>query len=262
MERYRTTIIMAAILGVLVIAAFILSGNKGNSTTGATPTPVVTYLWQEDSQVQGIDVVSGTARVSLSRDISTTLWMLTEPEKYPAETFQVDNTANLLQKLEATKITTGTSELAQYGLDKPAMLVTVSFSSTTPLTHTIQVGDANVGATSWYVKQPASPDVWLVKSTVIGAMQNWLVTPPKEPPTPTPFPTSPPTPTATATVVATPAGPIGPQSSSSPSPLVGGSPVATGTATILSQPTLGATEPGAANATTPVSATATPLPTP
>jgi hypothetical protein len=226
MERYRTTIIMAAILGVLVVAAMLLSGNnKDSSTTGTTPAPVVTYLWQEEPQVLGIDVMSGTARISLRRDVSSTLWMITEPEKFPAETFQVDNTASLLQKLEAAKVTTGTSDLAQYGLDKTGMMVTVTFSSTTPLTHTLQVGDANVGATSWYVKQPSSPDVWLVKSTVIGALQNWLTTPPKEPPTPTPFPTAPPTPTATATVIATPAGPIGPQSSSSPSPVVQSSPV-------------------------------------
>lgn len=260
MERYRTTIIMVALLVVLGAVALVLSGNNKGTTPTVTPTPVISYMWQEASPVQGIDVVSGTARISLRKDMSSTLWMITEPVKYPADTFQVDNVANSLQNLEATKVTTGTSDLAQYGLDKPGMTVTATFSGTTQVTRTLLVGGTNVGDTAWYVKQPDSPDVWLVKSTVIGPLQNWLATPPKEPPTPTPFPTAPPTPTFTATVEATPIGPIGPPSSSSPSPDVAASPVATSTATVLSEPTIGAPGPVATNSTTPVFSTATPTP--
>ncbi len=187
----RPTIILVALLLVLgSVAIFLTNQNKG-TTPGLTPTPVPSFLWQETSQVQGIDVMSGTAKVSLRKDISTTVWMLTAPEQYPAETFQVDNVASTLQRLEATKVATGTTDLAQYGLDKPGMTVTVTFSSTTPLTHTFMVGSGNFDGTGFYIKQPDSPDVYLSATTPIGTIQNWLATPPKQAPTPTPFPTAP-----------------------------------------------------------------------
>ncbi|HKP52027.1 MAG TPA: DUF4340 domain-containing protein [Chloroflexia bacterium] len=264
MERYRTTIIMVALLLVLGgVAIFLTNQNKLNPP-GVTPTPVPSYLWQETSQVQGIDVMSGTAKVSLRKDISTTLWMLTAPEQYPADKFQVDNVAGTLQSIEATKVATGTTDLAQYGLDKSGMSVTVTFSSTTPISHTLLIGAQNFDGTGFYIKQVDSPDVYLSATTPIGTIQNWLLTPPKEAPTPTPFPTAPPTPTSTATAEPSPAGPVGPPSNASPgiSPSVEASVVVTGTAPIVAPPTIAATGPGAANSTTPLVPTATATTTP
>jgi len=264
MERYRTTLIMVALLLVLGgVAIFLTNQNKGN-TPGLTPTPVPSFLWQETSQVQGIDVMSGTTKVSLRKDISTTVWVLTAPEQYPAETFQVDNVADTLQRLEATKVATGTTDLAQYGFDKAGMTVTVTFSSTTPLTHTFMVGSGNFDGTGFYMKQPDSPDVYLSGTTPIGTIQNWLATPPKQAPTPTPFPTVPPTPTSTATAEPSPAGPVGPPTNATPvvSPIVESSPVVTGTVSIVAPPTIAATGPGAANSTTPLVPTAIATSTP
>ena len=257
---------MVALLIVLGgVALYLTNQNKGNSAD-VTPTPVPSYLWQETAAVQGIDVVSGTQKVSLHKDISTTTWLLTEPVQAEADTFQIENVASSLQSLQATKVATSTTDLAQFGLDTPGMTVTATFSSTTPLTHTIMVGKGNFDQSSYYVKEPSSSDVYLVSTSTIGQLQNWLTSPPVLPPTATPFPTLPPTATATTTVQATPQGPVGPPSQSSPSPAVTTSPapqisptsVLTGTVTSLGVPTLSASEPGAATSTTPVSVTPSP----
>ena len=261
MERYRTTLIMAALLVVLgAVAMFVTNQNKG-ATPGATPTPVPSYMWEESGIVQGIDIVSGTLRVSLRKDISTTLWMLTEPEPFPADTFQIENVASTLQRIEATKVQTGTTDLAQFGLDKASMTVTVTFSSTTPLTRTINIGASNFDGSSYYVKQPDSPDVYLTSMSPIGIMRNWLTSPPRQAPTPTPFPTAPPTPTSTATAQASPAGPVGPPGGNATA-TVGASPAITGTVSLVAPPTIDATVPGASNPTTPQVATSTATVTP
>ena len=256
---------MVALLVVLGGFALFLTNSNKVVAPGAegTPTPLPSFVWQETSIVQGIEVMSGTAKVSISKDISTTLWMITEPERSPADTFQVDNIASALQSLQATKVATGTTDLAAFGLDKPGLTVTVTFSGTTPISHTLMVGAANFDESSTYVKQPGSSDVYLVATSTTGALRNWLTTPPKEPPTPTPFPTAPPTPTETATVVPSPAGPVGPPGVASPSPSaatspVQASPVVTGTAPpLVGEATIGASPPGSGNATTPLAATAT-----
>ena len=262
MERYRTTLIMIALLVVLGGVALILTNNNKISPVNATPTPVPSYVWQEPETVLGIDVVSATEKISLRKDISSTTWTITQPLNYPADTFQVDNIASQLQNLQATKVNTTTADLTTFGLDKPGFTVTVTFSGTTPITHTLIVGSSSFDESSAYVKQPNSPDIYLVPTSVIGGMRNWLTTPPKEPATPTPLPTAPPTPTETPTVQPSPAGPVGPPTSSSPSPSVPSSPVATGTPAALGEPTIAVSGPGSGNATTPLAATATSTATP
>ncbi len=256
MERYRTTGIMVALLIVLGIVAVVLTNNNKGTIAGATPTPVPSFIWQETGTVQGIDVVSGTGKLSLRRDISATKWVIIEPLKYPADSFQIDNIASSLQSLQATKVNTSTGDLSPFGLDKPGITVTITFSGTTPVTHSLLIGGTNFDETATYVKQPGSPDIYLAPTTTIGAIQNWLITPPKEPATPTPAPTIAPTAVATATSQITPAGPVGPPSGASPSPALQASPVLTGTT--LAPPTIAVSPPGSGNTTTPLAATTTP----
>jgi Domain of unknown function (DUF4340) len=200
MERYRTTLLMAAILLILVGVAFFLTGK--NVSSPGTPTPVPTvYVYEEPNPVNAIQVVSGTNRVSLVKDVVVGSWSLTEPVQKPADLFQVSGVADNLQKLQASYTLTATGDLAQYGLAGNSMQVTATFSDTQGTKRTFNVGNATPEGSGYYVKLPDRETIYVVQNFTIEPMRTWLTSPPVEPPTPTPVPFTPipPTPTATAT---------------------------------------------------------------
>jgi hypothetical protein len=243
MERYRTTLIMAVVLIVLVGAIFFMSGRNQAVDGTTTPTPVQ-YVWEETNPSIGLTVISDTERVVLKKDSTLGSWRIVEPVEKPADLFAVGGVADSMQKLMATYTLSETTDLQQYGLDKP-MTVTVEYSGTTVTERTLLVGGPLTDLSGYYVKTSDSNRVYVIANTVAEPLRSWLTTPPVEPPTPTPAPITvvpPATPTSTpgAEGAATPAIEITPTSSIS------------GTGSITT------TSPGAANPTTPAAATPTP----
>jgi hypothetical protein len=203
MERYRTTLILLAALVILVVAWLFLRNNP-SITAEATPTPVATtYVWQEPGTVDSIDVMSGTTTVSVRQDLSTTVWSLTAPIKDTADISQVGSVADSLKNLVSITVLTGTTDLKQYGLDKPLLTVKFSTAGTSPANHTIQVGIPTIDGAGYYIKADDKPDVYVVSNGVVEPLKTWITSPPKAPPTATPEPTSTSTPPVTTTVTAT-----------------------------------------------------------
>ena len=243
MERYRTTLIMAVVLIVLVGAIFFMSGRNQAADGTTTPTPVQ-YVWEETNPSIGLTVISATERVVLKKDSALGSWRIVEPVEKPADLFAVGGVADSMQKLVATYTLSETTDLQQYGLDKP-MTVTVEYSGTTVTERTLLVGGPLTDLSGYYVKTPDSNRVYVIANTVAEPLRSWLTTPPVEPPTPTPapitvVPPATPTPTPGAEGAATPSTEITPTSAIS------------GTGSITT------TSPGAANPTTPEAATPTP----
>lgn len=288
MERYRTTIILLALLVVLGGLALFL--NNRNTATPGTPTPEPTqYVWQEENQVNAIEVVSGTTRVSLRKDVTTTLWTVTEPVQKEADSFAVSNIADSLKSPQATAQYTDTQDLSGYGLDKPGMSVTATFSDTQGTKRVMTIGTPTFDGSGYYVKLPDSANVYVVSNSIIEPLRTWLTTPPVAPPTATPLPVTvvvTGTSTITGTTVTTstaqpassppaettaPAGTVAPAGTSdpaaTPSELPEASPAAetpttsleaTTTISGVSPITNTTTQPGAANPTTPVTSPAVP----
>ena len=204
MERYRTTIIMAAVLIVLVALAYFLTSKNATAPTGSTTPTTAKYIWQDTNSVKAIDVVSGTQKVGIAKD-ATGNWSITVPVSRPADPFQVGNEADALQNLQAQFELTGTTDLAQYGLTNPPLQVTVTFSDTGSSTRSLLVGSATTDGSGYYVKTPDNSSVFVVTNTTVEPLRSWLANPPVQQPTATPVPITPvtdtPTPTATATSV-------------------------------------------------------------
>ena len=97
MGRYRSTIIMVAVLVVLGVLALFLSNQNVSSPGTATPTPVV-YVWQQPDPVNAIDVVSTTGKVSVKKDAALGTWSITQPISKPADLFSVGAVAELAAK--------------------------------------------------------------------------------------------------------------------------------------------------------------------
>lgn len=241
MERYRTTLIMLGALVLLVVVWLLLRGNPAVSSSGST-TPTATpepYVWQESSDVNYVDVVSGTTTVSLRKDMSTTVWSLVSPIKDTADSFSVSSEADSLKSLQATAVLTSPTDLAQYGLDKPPLKVTVKTAAATPAEHTLQVGNATIDGAGYYTLADGKKDVYVIANSIIEPLKSWITTPPKAPPTATPAP-------ATPTERAVPSGTV---------PAGGSATVTlplTSTTTITGSETITNTQPGAANPTTPL----------
>jgi hypothetical protein len=204
MERYRTTLILVAVLVVLGVAAFVLNNREGG--TGGTPTPTVNtvFVWQETNPVIGIDVVSGTQRVSLSKNVTTTVWSILEPISETADVFAVGNLADQAQNLTAQTELTGTTDLAPYGLAGNPMQATFTFGDSGKTNRTLLIGDTTPDGGAFYVKRADSPAVFLITSYTLEPLRTWLTTPPIAQPTPTSIPltvlpTSPVTGTVTVT---------------------------------------------------------------
>ena len=249
MERYRTTLIMLALLVALGVAALLLNNNRSDTT--GTPTPVATqYVWQSTDAVVGLDVVSGTQKVVLRGDPATASWRLEQPVTGDADTFAVSTIADAFKSLEATSVLTEKVNLADFGLDPQGLTVTAFFTGAVAQ-RTVLIGGPTFDGAGYYTKLPDAETVYVVSNTTIEPLKSWLLTPPIAPPTPAPQLTIAPTSTIT------------PTGSIFTTPSVGGSlspPLGiTATVELTGTSPITNTSPGAANPTTPLPASS-PIP--
>lgn len=269
-------------LVVLGGAAVALGGKKAPIVPAGEPTPApAQYVWQMVNPVVGIEVVSGTKKVSLTKDPATTIWSLTEPVKDAADPFAVGNIADLLKSLEASGTVTGSNDLAQYKLDRPQMTLTATFSDTVQRS-TLLLGGPTFDGSGYYSKLSDQPTIYIVSNSIVEPLRSWIETPPKFVPTATPLlptlaptsavtgtetltgtvqptgaSTSPATPAAGTTVPAAPPGTASVGGSTPIASITGSPAVGAGTTTPITTPigassAITSTSPGAANPTTPV----------
>jgi hypothetical protein len=249
--RYTGTVIMLGVFLLLAVALFALTQNQnlGVVNPTATPTPTVTVWDLSAGTTQGLRVDSPTQTVALQ--VVNNQWQLTAPINEPASQFQVGAAADQLKTLQAQRVITSATDLAQYGLDSPVLTVTLVMSGVTPTDNRLLVGDTTIEGGSYYVQVAGKPEVYTVLNTLIEQLRSWLTTPPKAEPTPTPLVVASPVPTGTVELT-----PIGPPAGTTP------------TQAAAEQPTAGAAaSPTVANATattgtTPAAATAAPATTP
>jgi hypothetical protein len=250
MERYRTTLILLGVLVVLALVAFFVNLNP--SSTVGVPTPVPeTDIWNEPNQVIGIDVISATQRVSVHKDVTTTIWTLTEPLKHDADPFVVGNIADILQKPIATSVLTNPGDLAQYHLDKPSFSVEATFSDTQHTKHSLLIGGPTFDGSNYYTKLPGSTTVYAISNSTVDPLRSWLTTPPVLQPTATPLPITV-VPTETLTTTTTVTSTLVPEASPSGTSAITTTSTISGTSSISGTTSITVTSPGAANPTTPV----------
>ena len=244
MERYRTTLIMLGLLVALGVVALLV--NNSRTGTEGTPTPEpVQYVWESTEPVVGLDVVSGTARVVLRQDETVASWRIEQPVQGDSDSFAVATIADAFKSLQAASVLTEATNLAEFGLDKPGLTVTATYSGTTS-PRVLLVGGPTFDGAGYYAKLPDSETVYVVTNGTIEPLRSWLTAPPLAPPTATP-----PQLTIAPTASATPPAPL-----VSPTVIGGTSVPTSGTITttevITGSRLITSTSPGAANPTTPL----------
>jgi hypothetical protein len=247
MERYRTTLILAAVLLVLVGAIFFTSGRTPGTAGTGTTTPIE-YVWEETNPAVGLTIVSDTQRVVLEKDPTLGSWRILEPVQEPADLFQVSGVADSMQKLVATYTLSETTDLEQYGLNDP-MTVTLELSGTATTERVLLIGGPLTDLSGYYAKTPESNRIYVVGNTIIEPMRTWLIDPPVMPPTATPAPQLTVVPPSAESPTA---GPGAETPVETPETAITPTTAITGTGQITT------TAPGAANPTTPQAGTPTP----
>ncbi|MDQ2807341.1 MAG: DUF4340 domain-containing protein, partial [Chloroflexota bacterium] len=244
--RMRSMFILGGAFVLLAGLAAYLLNTPAASVATTTPVPTVVVWDYSSATTTGMTVQNMTTTLTLA--VQNGKWRITAPTPAEADDLTVSGVATSLKQPAATsKVGDNVSDLALYGLDSPALTVTLVLSGSTTPRQTLFVGKTNLDGSAYYVHAADSKAVYLVSNATIEPLKGWLITPPVALPTPTPLPTLPPTVeiTGTLTVTGTTTGPIlpliptvAPVMPASATPAAGAAtPTAAGTAPAGSSPT-------------------------
>lgn len=209
--KFRTTVILIAVFAVLLGYFFLVENKRAPSSTideSLIPRTTPVFEYQADDVVE-ITFSRGEQRTVARRNDAEAPWMLFEPVQDEGDASLLDAAARRFATLQAHRVITDTEitgDLAEFGLDSPAITGTMKLKDGQEIT--VYFGDRTPDNTNIYMrKQGEEGTIYVVNTILSTSFENMLATPPIKPtPTPTWTPTSTPTLTATLsiTITATP----------------------------------------------------------
>jgi len=192
-RRWRTTLIVAGVFLALLLYVFLFEMQREPpAEPGAQPSPTpATVLDIAAEDVRALRIAAGDRSMSLVRQDGE--WAIAAPdpgtasgassESFPAEASIYWSIDEIL-RLQARRIVAeGASDLAQYGLDVPAM--TVVIETTKGMSEQLLVGRETPDGTASYLQRAGDSRLYIVDHYKIQTLYDWLAAPPYAP-TPTP----------------------------------------------------------------------------
>ena len=157
--RWRSLGVLALVLAVLAGAYYVLEV-KGKKTEDAAKQLFRT----DEKEIEKISITRGGERISLKRDGDS--WRMIEPVQAKADTTEIASLLNAITSatLERT-IHEEPKSLGEYGLDRPAIKLTVSLKGD-KLFSNLLLGDKNPNGFSVYAKREDKPPVFLVADSL------------------------------------------------------------------------------------------------
>jgi len=157
--RWRSLGVLALVLALLAGAYYALEV-KGKKTEDAAKQLFRT----DEKEIEKISITRGGERISLKRDGDS--WRMIEPVQAKADTTEIASLLNAITsaRLERT-INEEPKSLGEYGLDRPAITLTVSLKGDKPLSNLL-LGDKNPNGFSVYAKREDMPPVFLVADSL------------------------------------------------------------------------------------------------
>ncbi len=186
----RTTLILVGVFIVLGLYTWWLETSSKNQAASPTPVPTVeAKLWSFTAdQVTGLQVTDNTSgqSVVVQKDAQGQ-WNVVKPEARVADSSTVGSATSSLVNLTIMANITSTTDLAQFGLVKPAFTLQTDLSNGTALTATI--GDKIPTGNGYYLLRAGEATPLAVADYGLQPLLDWLKTPPYFVLTPTPTPT-------------------------------------------------------------------------
>jgi len=150
---------------------------------GATPTSeTIVTLISPDFAINGLTIQDSSGQsVSISKEDG--IWMVVAGEKGPADQSAAEGAITQAQALQTEAKIASAPDLAAYGLDQPAYLLTLTIENGSPIT--VKVGHLTVTGNGYYV-QKEDGSVVVVNQYGLEYLLDLLKQPPF-PATPTPI---------------------------------------------------------------------------
>ena len=172
----RTLLVVAAFAALLAYVLLVEMKREPPADPDATPTPVPILSWEIDD-VRAVEFSDGERTTRLEREGEG--WRVLQPPDAggaPANPHTVYFAVHELAGLDAREpLEVEGSDRAPYGLDVPALTVTVE---TGPGTEQVYVGRETADGSAFYVQREGDPRLYVVDHYKFESLFEWLSTPP------------------------------------------------------------------------------------
>lgn len=194
MRRWRTTLIVVGVFAALLLYVVLFEARREPpAEQGAQPSPTPASVLDVDTDdVRALHIAAGDRSLSLIQQDDGD-WAVVPPgtgaasgaaaEAVPAETsiyWSVDEILRLQARRIVAEEATG---LAEYGLDGPAMTVTIEMAGGAG--EQLLIGRETPDGTAYYLQRAGDLRLYIVDHYKIQTLYDWLADPPYAP-TPTP----------------------------------------------------------------------------
>lgn len=156
-------LIWAAVL-VLCTACYVLLGKKSSSaeTTDSEETDEETVLAVPSDTITGFSFVVGKNTYSFLKNDDT--WNYSGDPNFPADADKIENLLSAFSEVSASRVLTDVSDLAQYGLEKPAN--TIHLTDSEGGEYVLHIGNLNSSTGDYYAYTSDEKTVYTIDSTI------------------------------------------------------------------------------------------------
>ncbi len=186
--RWRNTLVALIILALLggYVGYFVWGGHGAGKST---PTPASTPILH-DVKFDNVDgvLIAGKDRLLSLHKTKDDKWEMLAPRPGPADGERVGRVLRELVNASPKRVITGTLQLGDFGLDKPAWYITLRGKDNE--VHTLEVGNKNPNGLYYYVRLDKGKKVYMLSAIAVDDVTDMVSSPPLQKPTPVATPTS------------------------------------------------------------------------
>ncbi len=174
MKRGWKLLAMLCVLAVLIGGYFLIGRINANkeADTSDTEEETVAISKPDKDDIVGLKYVYAGETVELARDDSASDWVYADDESFPLDQTYPGQMLAVIDAMDATRSFTG-EDAADYGLDDPAVSITVTASDGT--TYEYAIGDENDVTYEYYLSADDSGAIYMVDSSVSDAFSYQLL---------------------------------------------------------------------------------------
>lgn len=169
MKKLITVLVLFAVLVALLLAYVLISGknnaNSGDETESGSAEQDVIYLYQSDSKdITEISYTYKDAEVRLSCENDT--WQVSDDKAYPLGQEKPKAMAQAIANVAAYRlIDSSGTHFADYGLDKPAAVIRVSYADGSSISY--RIGSYISFTKAYYLNIEGKNEVYTVASALL-----------------------------------------------------------------------------------------------
>lgn len=160
MRRGKKMALLLAVLVVLVIGYEAI--DRMETGTSVSETAVSVPLWEEEKTVSALSWTQDGETISFA--LGESVWMKTDDASFPVKQTALENLAEKLSALTATRELTNVTQMADYGLDAPSFTVTAKDEDGSEIV--FAVGDETPFADGYYMSVTGRDSVYVVSSNL------------------------------------------------------------------------------------------------